>query len=144
MAERPGYTSFVSFLPLRPGGQNRKGEVSFAENKEHVSGSVFDHGLVSGDDYVEVPLKSFRDILAETGHQHIDVLKMDIEGSEYLVIDDILNAGIPIKQLLLETHERFFSDGREKGKKFFRSLYEHGYRIFAISDTYQEISFIKV
>lgn len=132
------------FYPYGLGTQTEKVKFHLPKNKEHISGSVFDHGLVSEEDYVEVPLKSFRDILAETGHQYIDVLKMDIEGSEYLVIDDILRSGIPIRQLLLETHERFFPDGRDKGKKFFRSLYDHGYRIFAISDTYQEISFMKV
>lgn len=132
------------FYPFGLGIKTEMVKFHLPKNKEHVSGSVFDHRLVSEEDYIEVPLKSFSDILAETGHFHIDVLKMDIEGSEYLVIDDILRAGIPIKQLLLETHERFFNDGKQKGKKFFQTLYDHGYRIFAISDTYQEISLIKV
>ncbi|GHE48839.1 FkbM family methyltransferase [Sphingobacterium griseoflavum] len=132
------------FYPYGLGTKTETVKFHLPKNKEHVSGSVFDHNLVSEDDYVEVPLKSFADILKETGHTHIDVLKMDIEGSEYVVIDSILNAGISIKQLLLETHERFFDDGKEKGRLFFQKLYDRGYRIFAISDTYQEISLIKV
>ncbi|MFD1768149.1 FkbM family methyltransferase [Sphingobacterium suaedae] len=121
-------------------------EVTFflPKNKTHVSGSIFGHQLVNDDDYISVPLKSFPDIIKETGHTKIDVLKMDIEGSEYVVIDSILKSGIPIGQLLLETHERFFADGKEKGEIFFEKLYKQGYRIFGISDTYQEISLIKV
>ncbi|MFD2968460.1 FkbM family methyltransferase [Sphingobacterium bambusae] len=132
------------FYPVGLGTKTEEVKFHLPKNKDHVSGSVFDHKLVSEEDYVAVPLKSFADILLDTGHQAIDVLKMDIEGSEYVVIESILQAGIPIKQLLLETHERFFEDGREKGERFFQTLYDHGYRIFAISDTYQEISLIKV
>ncbi|MFD1165882.1 FkbM family methyltransferase [Sphingobacterium daejeonense] len=123
----------------------KTGTVTFnlPKNKEHVSGSVYGHKLVDKSNAVEVLLKEFKDIVSELGHRHIDVLKMDIEGSEYAVMEGILNSGIPIKQILVETHERFFDDGLEKGKKFFKQLHDHGYRIFAISDTYQEISLVK-
>lgn len=133
-----------NFYPYGLGVKTEEVKFHLPKNKEHVSGSVFDHRLVSEEDYVSVPLKSFSDILVDTGHQKIDILKMDIEGSEYIVIDSILDAGVPINQLLLETHERFFEDGTDKGRKFFKTLYDHDYRIFAISDTYQEISLIKV
>ena len=33
--------------------------------------------------------------------------------------------------------------GKAKGDLFFKQLYQKGYRIFAISDTYQEISLVK-
>lgn len=123
----------------------KTGTVTFnlPKNKEHVSGSVYGHKLVDESNAVEVLLKEFKDIVSDLGHRHIDVLKMDIEGSEYAVMEGILNSGIPIKQILVETHERFFDDGLEKGKKFFKQLHDHGYRIFAISDTYQEISLVK-
>ena len=113
------------------------------KNKDHVSGSVYDHSLVDEHNSVEVLLKSFTDITQDLGHRHIDVLKMDIEGSEYVVMEGILNSGISIGQILVETHERFFADGKAKGQKFFSLLHDHGYRIFAISDTYQEISLVK-
>ncbi len=114
------------------------------KNKEHVSGSVYDHSLVDELNPVEVLLKEFTEIVKEKGHSRIDVLKMDIEGSEYAVMKGILESGIPIKQILVETHERFFPNGKEKGKEFFSLLKSHGYRIFAISDTYQEISLISI
>lgn len=131
------------FHPFGIGAVTEKAIFRLPRNKDHVSGSVYEHRLVDNDNAVEVLLKSFSDILADLGHQQIDVLKMDIEGSEYAIIEDILTSGIPITQILVETHERFFEDGKTKGERFFKLLHRHGYRIFAISDTYQEISLVK-
>ena len=44
--------------------------------------------------------------MRELGRDHIDVLKMDIEGSEYGVLEDVLY--LDIRQLLVEVHQRFF------------------------------------
>ena len=108
-----------------------------------MSGSVIAHGLVENQNGTEVQLKTLADICRELGHTHIDVLKMDIEGSEYPVMEDILASDISIAQILVETHERFFTDGKAKGKAFFASLKRAGYKVFAVSDSYQEISLIK-
>lgn len=131
------------FYPFGIGETTEKAVFRLPKNDDHVSGSVYEHQLVDANNSVEVQLKSFADIVADLGHDRIDILKMDIEGSEYAVIDGILTAGIPIKQILVETHERFFADGKTKGTKFFALLHRHGYRVFAISDTYQEISLVK-
>lgn len=131
------------FHPFGLGEKTEMVTFHLPKNKEHVSGSVYDHSLVDEHDSVDVLLKEFKEIVQDLGHQSIDVLKMDIEGSEYAVMEGILNSGIPIKQILVETHERFFANGKEKGKEFFKLLHDHGYRIFAISDTYQEISLVK-
>ena len=93
---------------------------------------------------VEVQMKSIVDIASENNHTYIDVLKMDIEGSEYCVIDSILDSSIQVKQILLEIHERFFDNGMEKTQLLLDSLHRHGYQIFGVSDSLEEISFIKV
>ncbi len=132
------------FHPYGIGERTEHVNFLLPKNKEHVSGSVYEHKLLDEDNSIEVLLKSFRDITSGLNHQHIDILKMDIEGSEYAVMEDILTSGVSITQILVETHERFFNDGITKGRKFFKLLHQHGYRIFAISDTYQEISLIKI
>jgi len=132
------------FYPFGIGEQTENVLFHLPKNKDHVSGSIYEHSLVDEENAVEVLLKSFKDITKDLGHQEIDVLKMDIEGSEYAVMQGILDSGIPIKQILVETHERFFSNGKQKGEAFFNLLKKKGYRIFAISDTYQEISLVKV
>ena len=92
---------------------------------------------------ISVEMKSLGNIMNEMGHKHIDVLKMDIEGSEYDVIEDILNAKMSINQILIEFHDRFFENGNLKSKQAIEKLKLNGYEIFAISDSFEEISFIK-
>ncbi len=87
-------------------------------------------------------MKSIKDIVYELGHKQIDVLKMDIEGSEYNVIDSIVNSEIPVNQILIEFHDRFFENGIEKTRQAIIQLKQHGYEIFAFSDSFEEISFI--
>jgi FkbM family methyltransferase len=112
------------------------------KNENYVSGSVLNHQNVNQNNKVSVPMKCFKDITDALGHKHIDVLKIDIEGSEYVVIDDILSSEVEIDQLLLELHERFFEDGKEKTKSLLKSLKDKGYSVFAVSDSLEEISFI--
>ena len=86
-------------------------------------------------------MKSFKDIIAELGHDKIDLIKMDIEGSEYKVIDEILKLNIYIPQIVLEIHDNFLEDGKAQNKRLIKTMNENDYFIFAHSRSYQEISF---
>lgn len=110
--------------------------------EHHVSGSIIDHNNVSHQ-FVEVNMMSLRDIMKSLDHEKIDLLKMDIEGSEYEVIDDILKTDIQISQLAIEFHERFFKNGKEKTIRAIQNLKEKGYEISAVSNSFQEVSFVK-
>jgi hypothetical protein len=94
-------------------------------------------------DRLSVEMKSINDILLILKHTHVDILKMDIEGTEYEIIEDILNANISIGQILIEFHGRFYTDGNSKTKYAIKKLKEYGYEIFAISDSFEEVSFIR-
>ena len=144
IANNPPAGKNFHFHPYGIGQKTENAIFRLPKNQNHVSGSVFRHQLVDDNNCIEVPLKSFKDIIKSLNHERIDVLKMDIEGSEYAVIKDILESGVYIGQILVETHERFFQDGKQRGEQFFSLLKEHGFRIFAISDTYQEISLVKL
>jgi FkbM family methyltransferase len=132
------------FLPY--GLDKKTGYVNFnlPINDSYVSGSMVLHANVKVDNYVKVPMKSFADITSVLGHNHIDLLKIDIEGSEFDVIPSVLETGIYINQILIEVHERFFPDGKEKIHCLLDQMRSYGYRIFAVSDSYEEISFINI
>lgn len=51
---------------------------------------------------ISVPVKRLSTVMRENGHTRIDLLKMDIEGAEYRVIDEILDKKIPIRWLCIE------------------------------------------
>lgn len=70
------------------------------------------------------------------------MLKMDIEGSEYDVIESILNLDIKIGQIQIEFHDRFFADGERKTKNAVKELEKSGYKVFAVSKSKEEVSFI--
>jgi FkbM family methyltransferase len=55
--------------------------------------------------YVEAPVDKLASIMQEMGHQQIDLLKIEIEGSEYTVIDDMLADKLDVKIILVEFDE---------------------------------------
>ena len=93
---------------------------------------------------VPLPVKRLQTIMNLNGHQEISLLKMDIEGAEYNVIKDILDSNIQIDQILVEFHHRFDNDAIEKTRNAILNLKNAGYKIFYISPTGEEYSFIKV
>jgi FkbM family methyltransferase len=78
------------------------------------------------------------------GHDSIDILKMDVEGSEYKAIPDVLRSRVPISQILIEFHHRFVEGGVAKTLDAIKMLNLHGYRIFDVSSNGCEYAFIKV
>lgn len=111
------------------------------KNPEHVSGSTIGHSNLNIDT-IEVPMKSFKDIIQTLNHISIDILKMDIEGSEYNVLPDILDSGIEIKQICIEFHHRMIKQGGRLTQNAITLLKNKGFELFACSDTLEELSFI--
>ncbi len=127
------------------GIHSQSGKLRFymPQNESFVSGSATQQSNISTENFIEVPMKSLGDIIKEKKHSHIDVLKIDIEGSEYELIDSLLETDVVINQILIEFHDRYVTDGKEKTKKVIRTLKEYGFEIFGISNTFEEISFIR-
>lgn len=77
------------------------------------------------------------------GHKRIDLLKINIEGGEYPVIDDLIASRINVGQLVVEFHHRFPGHTLTETESAVNILNEHGYKIFYISDAGKEYSFIR-
>jgi len=125
LAKDTGTTLF--YLPLNP---------------EHVSGSMVNQSNVNANVNVEVEMKSLQDVMGMLHHNKIDVLKMDIEGAEYDVLKAMLDHKIYPGQLLIEFHDRLMPDGANCSRMAVERLKQHGYQLFAVSDSMQEVSFI--
>lgn len=97
---------------------------------------------VEEKDAIQVPGLSLDSIMQRLGHGKVDLLKMDIEGAEYRVIDGILKARHKPKQLLIEFHHRFPRIGKQKTVASLRALRAVGYKVFAVSDTGYEASLL--
>ena len=108
----------------------------------HVSFTTTDRPETSNQS-IEVEMKTLSTIMKENQHREIDILKMDIEGSEYGVIDEICKKNILVKQILIEFHHHFSSIPVSRTKKAISKLNENGWKVFNVSENGHEISFIK-
>jgi FkbM family methyltransferase len=110
-------------------------------NSLHVS-----HSMIMRHDHpaevIHAPVRRLSALMAELGHRHIDVLKMDIEGAEYDVIDEVLKSGIVPGQWLIEFHHRWQEIGIEATRRAVASLRRNGYLLFYMSAVGQEFSFV--
>jgi FkbM family methyltransferase len=111
-------------------------------NPYHVS-----HTIVNRDSpwpAIELPVYRVSAILQKLGHTKIDLLKMDIEGAEYEVIEDLLDSRITVRQLLVEFHHRWPHVGLDKTKQAIQRLNGAGFEIFSVSPTGEEYGFLSV
>ncbi len=103
--------------------------------------------LVAGEsgrhDGIKVPAKSISSIMATLGHDSVDIIKLDIEGAEYEVLEDLLSEKIRPRHLLVEFHHRFPGIGKSMTTDIVRQLQLNGYRILFVSATGREVSFIR-
>lgn len=113
------------------------------QNENYVSGSLYQAKHLKSNG-IKVQKKKLRTIMNELGHNKIDLLKMDIEGSEFDVIDNLIDERIEFAQLCIEVHDRFFKDGDIKLKHMLKKLKNAGFNLINMSDDLQEFTFVKV
>jgi FkbM family methyltransferase len=92
-------------------------------------------------EFVELPVKPLDVIMLDIGHSSIDLLKMDIEGSEYVVIADMVAKGIFPKQLCIEFHHGMFGYEKKQTQTAVNALRKAGYRIHHVSASGREYGF---
>jgi len=55
--------------------------------------------------HVEWELKGLKSTMATLGHRYVDVLKVDVDGCEWSLIDELLNdRSLDVEQLVIELH----------------------------------------
>jgi FkbM family methyltransferase len=102
------------------------------------------HSVLPGHagDRIELPVKRLSTVMKELGHARLDVLKIDIEGAEYAVLEDLLATGVLPKQLLVEFHHGMGGVALEKTEASLDRLHAAGYRVFDARDTGREFSLV--
>lgn len=98
---------------------------------------------VDGDQTHDATVMTLTDIMKKLDHSRIDVLKIDIEGAEYQIIDDLVQQVANIGQLLIEFHDRMFpAETPSKSKAAMQRLESAGFELFHVSRRQTEFSFI--
>ena len=92
---------------------------------------------------VTAQVRSLGSIMTMLGHDHVDLLKLDVEGAEYDVIDEIVTRKLDVRQLLVEFHHRFKEIGPARTATALTSLRGAGFQIFYIAPGGHEMSFLR-
>lgn len=123
---------------------NRDGAAPFhpPADPRHVSHSLHRRAAPDAPSLV-VPTRRLVTIMEELGHDRIDLLKMDVEGAEHDVIDDMLACGLEVGQLLVEFHHRFAGGSLRRTVRTLDALNRHGYVIVAVSPRGEEVTLLR-
>lgn len=109
--------------------ENKKLTFNLPLNDDHVSGSI---ESISSDTNMEVEAKTLKTLCKELNINSIDILKMDIEGSEYHVIENMISNNIYPKQILIEYHHFFDSLTNNDTRNSINLLLSNDYELFHI------------
>jgi FkbM family methyltransferase len=127
--------------PIAVAGHDGELEFALPSSPGHCARAVTTPRQLSPS--IRVPCRRISTLMRELGHNRIDLLKMDIEGSEYDVIKDILSNRLDIPQIIVEFHHRFSGIGMRKTLDSVAALRQAGYQLFHISPWCEEYAFIK-
>lgn len=121
------------FLPVALAGHEGELILSPPGNPEEgswVSETSQTGGVSTSPDMVTVKCETVLSLMKKLGHAHVDLLKIDIEGAEYGVLEAILASGARIRQIAVEFHNGVLPGiPRNLTIRTLIKLYRHGYRI---------------
>lgn len=123
--------NFDKFTYVDKGLWNSKTNLKFYKqvNPNYVSHSLIDNMFTNN--YCIVETDTLLNIMNEFGHKKIDLLKMDIEGAEITVIENMLENNIFPKYLLVEFDLKLKKKDKDKStEKIINKLLSIGYTIF--------------
>jgi len=127
------------FEPMGIGAIDETVRFFLPENPQHISHSA--KPANANQKSIELPVCRLLTIMKQKEHSHIDLLKMDIEGFEYAVIEDLLLQKLNIRQLLVEFHHGMYGYSNNDTISAIDKLRTGGYKLFKISDSGREYSF---
>ena len=102
-------------------------------NPAHVSCSILN--LQKTREFFEAPCRRLSAIMLKNGHPKIDLLKLDIEGAEYRVVDSIIEDGLDIGIICVEYDEanhKLDNDYLDRIRRSVTRLCDCGYTLVAL------------
>ena len=120
------------------------GEAEFSPPEDAGNPSFGYRGRSSeGKGAVICQVRRLASLMQMLDHSEIDLLKMDIEGAEYEVIEDLVSSGVRVNQLLVEFHHRKPGMGAGKTRQAVAQLRRVGFELFHMSSSGREMAFIR-
>ncbi len=106
----------------------KDGPLRMQRSHDPASQSVSAARLYDTNSYVELPGRSVPSLMNELGDSRIELLKLDIEGSEYEVLPTLDLAALGVKVLAVQLHH---NRSVSKARRLVAGLREQGYELVA-------------
>ena len=133
-------TDFISFYPYGLSDKDESCMFYGPDNPRNVSHSMI-YGLKTKSGF-SADCKSLSSIMNMLSHSHLNLLKLDIVGGEYKVIENLISEKLSIDCITLEFHNRSsVLDFTNEIKKAKDSLISFGYNM--LSDKLNHCLFLK-
>lgn len=117
----------LRFFPI--GIYSRDAIVRFYKADEPGSGSLSTENLRKGKAFLDAPVRRLLSIMRSKDLSRLDYLKLDVEGAEYGVIDDLLFSGVIVKQMAIEFDQPV---PPWRTERYIRKLHAAGYRLIDV------------
>ncbi len=132
----------IQFIKTGVWDEKKRVKFYFPAKQNYAGHSITN--LQNTDQYIEAPVDTLVNIMRQLGHSHIDLLKIEIEGAEYTVIDNVLNDKINVKMILVEFDEFHHREGKSLAtlrriKKSSDKLLKAGYKLAHTVSYYKKI-----
>ena len=111
------------------------------KSDSHVSYTISQRVKSNGEP-VKAQVLDLGSIMRRFHHSHIDVLKMDVEGAEYAIIESLARQGRPPAQLMVEFHHAMYGYAAKDTRRALKTLRRDGYYPYYVSDTWREFGFL--
>ncbi len=144
----------ISYLEIGVWTEATKIKFYSPERKDYVSHSI--ELFKNGGKFIEVPVDRISNIMKQQGHTSIDLIKLEIEGAEYRVIETIVEDKIDVKAIAVEFDEVYHKKGPAyllRIKKSTQLLLNNGYtlahstgqfkRLFVRNDIYDQLQYYR-
>jgi FkbM family methyltransferase len=127
--------------PIGIAAEDGETEFTSPAHKTHVSFFRATNGATGGHEAVRLVVRSLQSIMRDLSHDRIDLLKMDVEGFEYEVLQSMLETSVRPTQIAVEFHHRMYGYEPAATNEAVMALRQNGYCLFHVSDTGREYSF---
>ena len=114
------------------------GELDFFPPSDPANVSYSATNIQDTTNPIRVPARTLASIAREFGHDRVDLVKLDIEGAEYPVIEALDLGSLGVRVLCVEFHTH---KGLRRMMRAVRSVLRQGYEIAAVDRT--DVTFIR-
>jgi len=110
------------------------GFITFHESRQNESGSILSsHTNMQNDDITTYNVESvnLKGLVQRIGATPVDFLKLDLEGAEYELLNEISEEDInPFKQIFIEFHHHCTNHTTRETTLLIRSICNKGFKVF--------------